>query len=35
MAASPDQGTFALEEALFGIENGDPAAFKSGFEKYR
>jgi len=29
------QGTFALEEALFGIENGDPAAFKSGVEKYR
>ena len=29
------QGTFALVEALFGIENGDPAAFKSGIEKYR
>lgn len=29
------QGTLALEEALFGIENDDPAAFKSGIEKYR
>jgi aminoglycoside 2''-phosphotransferase len=29
------QGTFALVEALFGIENGDPAAFESGIEKYR
>jgi aminoglycoside 2''-phosphotransferase len=29
------QGTFALAEALFGIENGDLAAFKSGIEKYR
>lgn len=29
------QGIFALEEALFGIENGDPAAFESGIEKYR
>jgi aminoglycoside 2''-phosphotransferase len=29
------QGTFALEEALFGIENGDQAAFESGIEKYR
>lgn len=29
------QGTFALEEALFGIENGDPAAFESGIAKYR
>ena len=29
------QGTFALEEALFGIENGAPAAFESGIEKYR
>ena len=29
------QGTFALVEALFGIENGDPAAFKSGIETYR
>ncbi len=29
------QGTFALEEALFGIENGDQAAFESGIERYR
>jgi aminoglycoside 2''-phosphotransferase len=29
------QGTFALEEALFGIENGDQAAFESGIGKYR
>jgi aminoglycoside 2''-phosphotransferase len=29
------QGTFALEEAVFGIENGDQAAFESGIEKYR
>jgi len=29
------QGTFALEEALFGIENKDQRAFESGIEKYR
>jgi aminoglycoside 2''-phosphotransferase len=29
------QGTFALEEALFGIENGDLAAFESGIAKYK
>jgi aminoglycoside 2''-phosphotransferase len=29
------QGTFALEEALFGIENGDQAAFESGIAKYK
>ena len=29
------QGTFALEEALFGIENGDKAAFESGIAKYK
>jgi aminoglycoside 2''-phosphotransferase len=28
------QGTFALLEALFGIENGDQVAFKAGLEKY-
>jgi len=27
-------GTFALEEALFGIENGDDEAFQSGIAKY-
>jgi aminoglycoside 2''-phosphotransferase len=27
------QGTFALEEALFGIENGDKEAFESGIVK--
>jgi aminoglycoside 2''-phosphotransferase len=29
------QGTFALEEALFGIENNDPQAFENGIESYR
>jgi aminoglycoside 2''-phosphotransferase len=29
------QGTFALVEALFGIENGDQAAFESGIAQYR
>jgi len=29
------QGTFALEEALFGIENDDPQAFESGIDRYR
>ena len=29
------QGTFALEEALFGIENGDPKAFESGIAQYK
>jgi aminoglycoside 2''-phosphotransferase len=29
------QGTFALEEALFGIENNDPRAFENGIEGYR
>lgn len=29
------QGTFALEEALFGIENNDPRAFENGMETYR
>ena len=29
------QETFALEEALFGIENGDLAAFESGIAKYK
>jgi len=28
-------GTFALEEALFGIENNDPQAFENGIEWYR
>jgi len=28
------QGTFALLEALFGVENGDEEAFKAGLEKY-
>ena len=28
------QGTFALLEALFGVENGDQEAFKAGLEKY-
>lgn len=27
-------GTFALQEALFGIENGDREAFESGIESY-
>ncbi len=27
-------GTFALEEALFGIENGDQTAFQNGMVKY-
>jgi aminoglycoside 2''-phosphotransferase len=27
-------GTFALQEALFGIENGDQAAFQSGIAEY-
>ncbi len=29
------QGTFALEEALFGIENNDPQAFENGMNRYR
>jgi aminoglycoside 2''-phosphotransferase len=29
------QGTFALEEALFGIENGDQAAFESVIARYK
>jgi aminoglycoside 2''-phosphotransferase len=29
------QGTFALQEALFGLENGDDEAFRSGIEPYR
>ena len=29
------QGTFALLEALFGIENGDPEAFENGISMYR
>ncbi len=29
------QGTFALMEALFGIENNDPQAFENGIEAYR
>jgi aminoglycoside 2''-phosphotransferase len=29
------QGTFALEEALFGVENGDQAAFEHGIAKYK
>jgi aminoglycoside 2''-phosphotransferase len=29
------QGTFALMEALFGIENNDPQAFENGIEGYR
>jgi aminoglycoside 2''-phosphotransferase len=29
------QGTFALEEALFGIENNDPQAFENGIKWYR
>jgi aminoglycoside 2''-phosphotransferase len=28
------QGTFALLEALFGIEHGDEEAFEAGLEKY-
>lgn len=28
-------GTFALQEALFGIENGDQEAFESGIAEYR
>jgi aminoglycoside 2''-phosphotransferase len=28
------QGTFALEEALFGVENDDPEAFRAGMERY-
>jgi aminoglycoside 2''-phosphotransferase len=28
-------GTFALEEALFGIENNDPQAFENGMDRYR
>ena len=29
------QGTFALLEALFGLENGDEEAFKAGLEQYQ
>jgi len=29
------QGTFALEEAVFGIENGDEVAFESGIARYK
>lgn len=29
------QGTFALYEALFGIENGDQAAFEAGIRTYK
>lgn len=29
------RGTFALQEALFGIENGDDAAFRAGITAYR
>jgi aminoglycoside 2''-phosphotransferase len=28
------KGTFALYEALFGIENGDQAAFEAGMKTY-
>lgn len=28
------QGTFALQEALFGLENNDRGAFRSGIEQY-
>ena len=28
------QGTFALLEALFGVENGDDEALRAGLEKY-
>jgi aminoglycoside 2''-phosphotransferase len=28
------RGTFALIEALFGIENGDEEPFRSGIETY-
>ena len=28
------QGTFALLEALFGVEHGDEEAFEAGLEKY-
>jgi len=28
------RGTFALLEALFGIENGDEEAFRAGIEQY-
>lgn len=29
------QGTFALQEALFGFENDDPEAFRNGMERFR
>jgi aminoglycoside 2''-phosphotransferase len=29
------RGTFALQEALFGIESGDEAAFRAGIAQYR
>jgi aminoglycoside 2''-phosphotransferase len=28
-------GTYALEEALFGVENGDAEAFEAGIRNYR
>jgi aminoglycoside 2''-phosphotransferase len=28
-------GTFALQEALFGIEHDDPDAFAAGIARYR
>jgi aminoglycoside 2''-phosphotransferase len=28
-------GTFALQEALFGVENGDDGAFERGIAAYR
>ena len=28
-------GTFALQEALFGVENNDPDAFRAGIASYR
>jgi aminoglycoside 2''-phosphotransferase len=29
------QGSFSLEEGLFGVENNDPQAFENGMEAYR
>jgi aminoglycoside 2''-phosphotransferase len=28
------RGIFALEEALFGVENDDPQAFQAGMARY-
>ncbi len=29
------KGTFALQEALFGLENNDPEAFEAGIKSFR